>query len=321
MASVYVMIGIILLIFRYDFFNIFNLRYDVSFILGLISITISLFLFLYLYLQGNIRFGAQINKRYLDDEFRYRNETKYESNYLIDELRYKIDKLESKISNYTFQKTSISDEEKNSIINDIKTSIKDILNEDLLREIERIYSDKIIGSQKIGLILDDFNRISKRISNEIYALGRRANINLLIGSFTTVMAVGVLIYWVFSNNNQFDNLTKLLSNYIPRLSIIIFIELFAYFFLKLYKSNLQEIKYFQNELTNIESKFTSLRSAITFNLDTTKDYVIRSFSDTERNIFKKDKMTTEDLEKVRLETNKLNKLVETINNSIKNIRN
>ena len=203
----------------------------------------------------------------------------------------------------------------------IKTSLKNNLNEDLLSEIEIKYSDKIIESQKIDLILDDFNRISKRISNEIYALGRRANINLLIGSFTTVMAVGVLIYWVFSNDNQFDNLTKLLSNYIPRLSIIIFIELFAYFFLKLYKNNLQDIKYFQNELTNIESKFTSLRSAITFNLDTSKDYVIKSLSDTERNILRKDKMTTEDLEKVRLEANKINKLLESINNSIKNIKN
>jgi len=39
------------------------------------------------------------------------------------------------------------------------------------------------------------------------------------------------------------------------------IELFAYFFLKLYKSDLSEIKYFQNELTNVEMRYAAVRLA------------------------------------------------------------
>jgi hypothetical protein len=41
----------------------------------------------------------------------------------------------------------------------------------------------------------------------------------------------------------------LLTEFSPRLSLVIVVELFAYFFLGLYKSNLQEIKYFQRHST------------------------------------------------------------------------
>lgn len=40
------------------------------------------------------------------------------------------------------------------------------------------------------------------------------------------------------------------------------IEVFSYFFLKLYKSSLSEIKYFQNEATNIEYSFVALETAL-----------------------------------------------------------
>lgn len=42
------------------------------------------------------------------------------------------------------------------------------------------------------------------------------------------------------------------------------IELFAYFFLSLYRTSLQKIKYFQNELTNIEAKQIALRAALSY---------------------------------------------------------
>ena len=41
----------------------------------------------------------------------------------------------------------------------------------------------------------------------------------------------------------------------------IFIEVFSFFFLKLYKSGLADILYYQNELTNLESKFLALELA------------------------------------------------------------
>lgn len=40
--------------------------------------------------------------------------------------------------------------------------------------------------------------------------------------------------------------------------MVIFVEIFAYFFLSLYKSSLNEIKFHQNELTKLEMKYIAL---------------------------------------------------------------
>lgn len=48
-------------------------------------------------------------------------------------------------------------------------------------------------------------------------------------------------------------------NYIPKISIAIFIEVFSFFFLRLYRNSLIDIKYYQNELTNIEFKIVGIK--------------------------------------------------------------
>ncbi len=223
LAVILGVLGIILLVFRYDLlFEVFNINYPIILSVNIILLLTSIFIFAYLYLQGYLRISSSLTRIY-DDDIRSRNELSYGTLSRSEELRDRINLLESKISKYTFQRTSISEDEKNNILNDIKIELKSNLNKELLNEIENKYSDKIIKSVKFQLIRDDFVRISNRISKEIYAVGRRANINLLIGSFTTLMAVGILVYWVFSYHNQFNNLTNLFSNYIPRLTIIIFI--------------------------------------------------------------------------------------------------
>lgn len=320
-AVLYGISGIILFAIREDLIRVFNLRYDIGLILSLTTIGMSLFLFLYLYLQGNLFIGSSLyNRDYKSYSSEFEDEPIRDSSSKINDLEYQIANLESKISKYSFQKTAIDDVEKNNIINDIKSTIRDNLNKDLLDIIEKNYSNKLIESQKITLVVEDFKRIADRIIKEINALSRRANINLLIGSFTTVAALSVLIYWVFTNDSKFDDLTKLVSNYIPRITIIIFVELFAYFFLRLYKNNLNDIKYFQNELTNIESKFISLRSAITFKSDNSLDHVIINLSNTERNILAREHMTPEEIEKTRVESNKIAKLLEAINTSLKELK-
>ncbi|MBI5525005.1 MAG: hypothetical protein HY897_01580 [Deltaproteobacteria bacterium] len=42
-----------------------------------------------------------------------------------------------------------------------------------------------------------------------------------------------------------------LSHYVPRITTVTFIEVFAFFFLKLYRASLIEIKFYQNELTSL----------------------------------------------------------------------
>lgn len=91
----------------------------------------------------------------------------------------------------------------------------------------------------------------RRISRELDSLARRGNLNLVIGVITTAAAVTLLVYLVLGATSVPPTLYGLLGYYVPRISIAVFIEVFAFFFLRLYKATLFETKYYQNELTNL----------------------------------------------------------------------
>jgi len=52
-----------------------------------------------------------------------------------------------------------------------------------------------------------------------------------------------------------------LEHFLPRVSLVILVEVFAYFFLRLYKESLDDIKYFQTEITRVEMKTLALTVA------------------------------------------------------------
>lgn len=61
-------------------------------------------------------------------------------------------------------------------------------------------------------------------------------------------------------------------------------KVFSFFFLKLYKSNLEEIKYFQNELTNIEMKIIAHEAALLSQENKSIVPIIEQLVRTDRNI-------------------------------------
>ena len=63
---------------------------------------------------------------------------------------------------------------------------------------------------------------------------------------------------------MFGKATEVLSYYIPRISTIAFIEVFAFFFLRLYKATIAEEKFYQNELTSRTARQTALEAALRF---------------------------------------------------------
>lgn len=155
-----------------------------------------------------------------------------------------------------------------------------------------------------------FEATRKRLRDEIELLARRGNLNLTIGVLTTIFGVGALAYVVLSQPefpahadpaSSFVFFTSLLS----RLSVAIFIEVFAFFFLRLYKSGLEDIRYYQNEITNIESKETALLSIANNDTCELKKVVIEVLSKTERNGLLKKGETTVALERDRIDRNEL----------------
>lgn len=174
----------------------------------------------------------------------------------------------------------------------------------ILSEIEtRWRSERVKADQEA----DSQSRMSDmrhRLMEEVTALQRRGNLNLVFGGLVTAGALYVL--WT-TLSVQIDPAWKsdpwqLVTVFGPRLTLALFLQVFAYFFLKLYRTSLAEIKYFQNEMTNIEAKqlalITSMRSG---NAEYVKE-VVASLLATERNHILSKDQTTVELEKARLDT-------------------
>ncbi len=168
-------------------------------------------------------------------------------------------------------------------------------------------------------IIDYTYQFRNRLKGHIQNISRNSNLNLLIGLIITSIAVSLLLYLVFNPASELNSYFALLSHYIPRILIIVFVEIFAFFFLRLYKANIAEIRYFHNELTNIDAKIIGLKSAIWIEDKEVLKSVINSIVETERNfILKKDESTIE-LEQIKFENEGNKNLSENLTKIIEGI--
>lgn len=102
--------------------------------------------------------------------------------------------------------------------------------------------------------------------------------------------------------------------------LAIFVEVFSFFFLRLYRSMLAEIKYFQNELTNIELKIIAVEISLLKGGDKSTKTLITSFVAAERNFVLKQGETTVDIERARLESQGTKEAVEGLATIVKTLK-
>ncbi|WP_205655056.1 hypothetical protein, partial [Priestia megaterium] len=187
----------------------------------------------------------------------------------------------------------ISAEEKESILIQLRSGILSEASNSILSEIEKKYSENIQFENRANRVREQLESTRLRLKIEISALGRRGNVNLVIGVLTTIAAVGILANTVLDLGAVMTR-ESFINHLAPRITLSLFIEFFSFFFLKLYKSGLAEIKYFQNELTNIEMKFISLDISLRVDNSKLLADVLMDFSKTERNfILNKGQSTVE----------------------------
>lgn len=158
-----------------------------------------------------------------------------------------------------------------------------------------------------------FLKIEERLLDEVKAVGKRANLNLIIGSVVALIGWGLLFWFVCDVSDMELEGWKLLNAFLPRLSIIIIIEMFSYFFLKLYRESIDRIRYYQNELTNIETKKMAILIAYMLeNSNEHKKSLIENLISVERNVFLKKGETTIELEKIRMDNSFSSSVIKSI---------
>lgn len=144
----------------------------------------------------------------------------------------------------------------------------------------------------------------ERIKDELRSNSKRATTNLIIGSVIGLVGIFILVWFVFdlftgNMNSGRDQLIRSLETFGARLCIVFLIELFSYFFLKLYKDCIERTRYYQNELTNIESKKIAILSSVILKDTEHSKAIIESMLCVERNFIIPKDCTTLELEKIR----------------------
>jgi hypothetical protein len=152
--------------------------------------------------------------------------------------------------------------EKDAFLAALRSDVQATLVSDLAEDLEKRYADSIVNEAQVKQIRAGMEGTSNRLRFEIDQLSRRGNLNLVFGTLTTAVAVGLLAYMVFTAHIQPLDMASVLAHFIPRISTAAFIEVFSFFFLRLYKSSLSDIKYYQNELTSLELKAVAVETAL-----------------------------------------------------------
>lgn len=292
---------------------------DPNFFIYMIGAVISVFFMMSQYLNRKSDNSFDNNSTLRDElqELKYilNKERRRKDEFEFKDLFYKIDELNSKISK--FKEFELDIQDKKDLYSHIENSIKNEIGQSVIKQINDIYGTSVLEDRKNKELLIDFDDIKQRLKSEIRILTKRANTNLAIGTSLTIVAGITLWVTVVSENISFTQIIDLSSHYIPRLSLIVFIEIFAFFFLKLYKTNLNGTKYYHNELTNVDLQIAALKSALIVKDTKVIENVVNQFSKTERNFIIPKDSTTIELEKIKSDREDKNGLLDLVKSLIK----
>lgn len=167
---------------------------------------------------------------------------------------------------------------------------------------------------------EDFTKIKSRLSQDIDRINRISNINLLIGILTTGIAIFLL--WTTLTSVKIPHpdgdtpLSTQIQLYVfqllPRVTLSLLIQLFSFFFLRMYRRSYNDIKYFNNEMTNVEAKLLALKTARELMDTELVRTVVTELTKTDRNQFMKKSETTTELERERINAGLMEKFMSEI---------
>lgn len=253
--------------------------------------------------KGNTGIEPSIYSDALDNLEKYVNASDREHEAKIDELRKANRKTEEEVALLRQQQSiSLAPQERTEFLSLLTEKLQSSANADVIDGLKKQWTLDLDRDSQIKLVSTRLDSINIRLKEELEAVNRRGSTNLSIGIFTTLSGLGVLGATVFDKYTGGSEPQDILLHYLPRISLVLFIEVFAYFFLKLYKASLAEVRYFQNELTNIESRFTALIVALHRPQELGAIATVAALANTERNFLLKPGETTVDIEAQKIES-------------------
>ncbi|MCR9172898.1 MAG: hypothetical protein NXI10_10415 [bacterium] len=299
-GSTYLAIGLLGLMLRYELAESFGFKVIFVSIMSGAFVLMGLISLLFIYLQGGFtRDESVTNETYTDTNLNKKFER------LRTELRDAIKEL---------NKTSLDTEEAKELL---EQKIDSLTNDVLFEQIRNKYESRLVEDIRSRALEEELLVVKKRIAVETARISRNGNINLLIGLATTFIAISILLFSLLGGGSTYGEYESFLYYFLPRLSLSIFIELFSFFFLRIYKKNLEDIKYFNNERTNIDLKLVALRTALLYEDKESLKEVISELSKTERNFVLRKGDTTVEIERSKIEMESENSWKEIVKEAVK----
>lgn len=133
------------------------------------------------------------------------------------------------------------------------------------KRLRRIFAPPISYRGGRGVVHDEFDQVIQRSSEALKAAQRRPNALLLVG--TTVAMAGLLFFILTlpdfgfvdvsasgASPAQPEELTERLLTLLPRLLMLIFIQVLAGFFMRQYRVSMEELRYYEAILRERESQ-------------------------------------------------------------------
>lgn len=217
-------------------------------------------------------------------------------------------------------RTPLSDEQYETLTNRVLNSVSDNAIKTAFDVHAASIKQALESDEKTWQLRSASMILLERLKHEVAACRFRASVNLGIGMVITIS--GLLLLWntaslldgalaadqaksLQQSTSSIDATVSFYKTYliplVPRVLLVVFIEVFAYFFLRLYKEGSNEAKFFQNELTNVEIQLIALHVAQSSSNSETLDSVVKTLSTTERNFVLSKGQSTVDLERSRME--------------------
>ncbi|MBC7907244.1 MAG: hypothetical protein H7Y60_10925 [Rhodospirillaceae bacterium] len=214
----------------------------------------------------------------------------------------------------------INNDDRDYLSNVIRSQVEEKLTSDVVAKLQNGLQE--VAARKFGE--EVASGLKTRLRGLAADLGIRSGINLMAG----VSFAGFGIYLIYSGLDGGPTSTSIdysitwltvAKYYLPRGGMVLLVEVLAFFFLRLYRRTLDEIKYVHNELTNVESRILALANAVNMNDGKLVAACIQALVKTERNFVLKKGETTIELEMSRAESSLARDVVKDISGLSKHI--
>jgi hypothetical protein len=238
---------------------------------------------------------------------------------LIVNLRAQISEIQSELlrrdDGSDRKSISLSKRAMQTLENSLRQELINKLSDDFLYDrFEKYISDlsRKDNEAAIHRSIEMQDRALRRLGIQVEVLGSRANRALSFGIFFAALGLVTMYFLLFDaalpESDSEVALTApvlhFLEIYLPRFTLVLLVEIVAFFFLRLYAKTLGELRYVQNETTNVEFRFIGFNAATESNAVDVRSDAIKNFLNTERNNIIEASQTTVEIarEKLALES-------------------